>query len=58
MIAAIEANDIKPVVDKKVFTLPEVKDAYNYMVPYPIYPLFPFPYSLYVNSGSENMWEK
>lgn len=32
MVAAIEANDIHPVVDEKVFTLEETKDAYNYMV--------------------------
>jgi len=28
---AIEANKIKPVVDKKVFTLEEAKEAYQYM---------------------------
>jgi NADPH:quinone reductase-like Zn-dependent oxidoreductase len=31
MNRAIEANDIKPVVDEKVFTLDEAKDAYQYM---------------------------
>jgi NADPH:quinone reductase-like Zn-dependent oxidoreductase len=31
MNAAIEANDIHPVVDEKVFSLDEVKDAYQYM---------------------------
>lgn len=31
MNRAIEANDIKPVVDEKVFSLDEVKDAYQYM---------------------------
>jgi NADPH:quinone reductase-like Zn-dependent oxidoreductase len=31
MNRAIEANDIHPVVDKKVFTLDELKDAYQYM---------------------------
>jgi NADPH:quinone reductase-like Zn-dependent oxidoreductase len=31
MNLAIEANDIKPVVDEKVFTLDETKDAYQYM---------------------------
>ncbi|KAM3069469.1 hypothetical protein ACMFMG_005574 [Clarireedia jacksonii] len=31
MNRAIDANKIKPVVDKKVFTLDEVKDAYQYM---------------------------
>jgi hypothetical protein len=32
MCAAIEANDIHPVVDKKVFPMAEVKQAYEYMV--------------------------
>ena len=32
MVAAIEANDIHPVIDNKVFTLEETKEAYNYMV--------------------------
>lgn len=31
MIAAIDANNIKPVVDEKVFGLEELKDAYQYM---------------------------
>lgn len=31
MNRAIEANKIKPVVDKKVFDLEELKDAYQYM---------------------------
>ncbi|KAK7188216.1 hypothetical protein DPSP01_001761 [Paraphaeosphaeria sporulosa] len=31
MNAAIEANDIHPIVDNKVFTLPELKEAYQYM---------------------------
>jgi NADPH:quinone reductase-like Zn-dependent oxidoreductase len=31
MNRAIETNKIKPVVDEKVFTLEEAKDAYQYM---------------------------
>jgi len=31
MNRAIEANDIKPVVDKEVFTLEKTKEAYEYM---------------------------
>lgn len=31
MNRAVEANDIKPVVDEKVFTLDETKEAYQYM---------------------------
>ncbi|KAF2396618.1 zinc-binding alcohol dehydrogenase-like protein [Trichodelitschia bisporula] len=31
MIRAIEANDIHPVVDEKVFTLGQLKEAYQYM---------------------------
>lgn len=31
MNRAIEANNIKPVVDEKVFKLEEAKDAYQYM---------------------------
>ncbi|KAK9418890.1 hypothetical protein SUNI508_07662 [Seiridium unicorne] len=31
MVAAIEANDIHPVVDKNVFTLDKTRDAYEYM---------------------------
>lgn len=31
MIAAVEANDIHPVLDKKVFTLEQAKEAYQYM---------------------------
>jgi NADPH:quinone reductase-like Zn-dependent oxidoreductase len=32
MIRAIEANDIHPVVDEKVFTLDKTREAYEYMV--------------------------
>lgn len=32
MVAAIEANNIHPVVDEKVFTLDKLRDAYDYMV--------------------------
>lgn len=32
MIRAIEANDIHPVVDEKVFSLGEVREAYDFMV--------------------------
>lgn len=32
MIRAIEANDIHPVVDEKVFTLDQSRKAYEYMV--------------------------
>lgn len=32
MVRAIEANNIHPVVDEKVFTLAETRDAYEYMV--------------------------
>ncbi|KAL4940651.1 hypothetical protein BDV06DRAFT_213295 [Aspergillus oleicola] len=32
MVAAIEANDIHPVVDKQVFTLEKTREAYEYMV--------------------------
>lgn len=32
MVAAIEANDIHPVVDSKVFTLEQAKEAYAYQV--------------------------
>ncbi|KAI0887026.1 NAD(P)-binding protein [Annulohypoxylon maeteangense] len=31
MVAAIEANDIHPVVDKEVFDFEKTKEAYNYM---------------------------
>ncbi|KAH9905730.1 NAD(P)-binding protein [Xylariomycetidae sp. FL2044] len=31
MVAAIEANNIKPVVDEKVFTLDKAKEAYEHM---------------------------
>lgn len=31
MNRAIEANNIHPVVDEKKFSLPELKDAYQYM---------------------------
>jgi NADPH:quinone reductase-like Zn-dependent oxidoreductase len=31
MNRAIEANDIHPIVDEKVFTLEQLKDAYQYM---------------------------
>lgn len=30
MVRAVEANDIKPVVDEKVFTLEQAKEAYQY----------------------------
>lgn len=32
MVKAIEANDIHPVVDEKVFTLEQTREAYEYMV--------------------------
>lgn len=32
MIRAIEANNIRPVVDEKVFTLEQTREAYEYMV--------------------------
>jgi D-arabinose 1-dehydrogenase-like Zn-dependent alcohol dehydrogenase len=32
MVRAIEANDIKPVIDKTVFEFKDLKEAYNYMV--------------------------
>ena len=32
MVKAIEANNIHPVVDEKVFTLAQLKEAYEYMV--------------------------
>lgn len=32
MIQAIEANNIHPVLDEKVFTLEQTKEAYEYMV--------------------------
>ncbi|KAI0458915.1 hypothetical protein F5B21DRAFT_371961 [Xylaria acuta] len=32
MVAAIEVNDIHPVIDSKVFTLEQVKEAYTYQV--------------------------
>ncbi len=32
MNRAIEVNDIKPVIDKKVFKLGELREAYQYMV--------------------------
>lgn len=32
MVRAIEANDIHPVVDEKVFGLKETREAYEYMV--------------------------
>ncbi|KAI1504023.1 putative zinc-containing alcohol dehydrogenase [Biscogniauxia marginata] len=31
MVAAVEANDIHPVLDSKVFSLDQVRDAYEYM---------------------------
>lgn len=31
MIACIKANNIKPVVDDKIFKLEQVKEAYQYM---------------------------
>lgn len=36
MIRAIEANDIHPVIDEKVFGLKEAREAYDYMVGCPI----------------------
>lgn len=42
MVAAIEANDIHPVVDSKVFSLEQAKEAYEYQVslrPRPRFPL-------------------
>lgn len=32
MVAAIEANDIHPVVDSEVFTFDQAKEAYQYLV--------------------------
>lgn len=32
MIAAIEANDIHPVIDREVFTFDQAKEAYQYLV--------------------------
>ena len=32
MVRAVEVNDIHPVVDEKVFTLEQAKEAYEYMV--------------------------
>lgn len=32
MIRAVEVNDIHPVVDEKVFTLEQAREAYEYMV--------------------------
>ena len=32
MVKAIEANDIHPMVDEKVFTLEQAREAYEYMV--------------------------
>ena len=32
MVRAIEANDIHPVVDEKVFSLGQTREAYEYMV--------------------------
>lgn len=32
MVRAIEANDIHPVIDQKVFTLEQTREAYEYMV--------------------------
>lgn len=32
MVRAIEANDIHPVLDEKVFTLDQTREAYEYMV--------------------------
>lgn len=32
MVRAIEVNNIKPVVDKEIFTLENARDAYEYMV--------------------------
>ena len=41
MCAAIEANDIHPVVDQKVFPITEARQAYEYMVSSEL-PLFEF----------------
>jgi hypothetical protein len=32
MVRAIEANDIHPVVDDKIFSLHQAREAYDYMV--------------------------
>lgn len=32
MMAGIEANKIQPVLDKKVFSLPDLKEAISYLV--------------------------
>lgn len=48
MVAAIEANDIHPVMDKTSFTLETAKDAYEYMVSFP-HSLSVFPDSLLTN---------
>jgi NADPH:quinone reductase-like Zn-dependent oxidoreductase len=37
MVKAIEEHDIHPVIDKTVFTLGKVKEAYQYMVSYPYF---------------------
>lgn len=36
MVRCIEANDIHPVVDEKIFTLDQTRDAYEYMVSGPV----------------------
>jgi NADPH:quinone reductase-like Zn-dependent oxidoreductase len=37
MIRAIEANDIHPVVDEKVFNLDQARDAFEYLVSVVVY---------------------
>lgn len=32
LMRAVDANNIKPVIDKKVFAMNEVREAYQYMV--------------------------
>lgn len=41
MIRAVEANNIHPVVDQKIFSLEQTRDAYEYMVRLPL----PIPFS-------------
>lgn len=56
MIRAIEANDIHPVVDDKVFTLEQTRDAYDYMVSI----LFPFDFCYLLTQckvGSKALWK-
>lgn len=53
MVAAIEANDIKPVVDETVFTLDKVREAYEYMVSFPY--LLPTYLSTYLPSNGDGL---